>query len=187
MKKLFIMIIAALPLMASAQTEQTSTEAQTEATSPVAQTAPIVKFGYFSYKHIIDAMPDKAIIEKNLADLKAKYDAEMQRSEDDFNAKYEEFLENQRLYDEPILHKRQAELQLLMQKNVEFKHEAARLLEQARTAAYKPLKDKIKAATAKVGAQEKLAFIINADGDALPYVDPMLCTDVTEQILNALK
>ena len=50
----------------------------------------------------------------------------------------------------------------------------------------KPLHEKLKAALAKVGQQRGLAFILNTDGDALPYVDPAQGEDVTEIIKREL-
>ena len=96
MKKLYLLfLLAVMPLLASAQN---------------------VKFGYFSYAEVLASMPDKAIVEKNLAELRAKYDAETKRVENEFNAKYEQFLEGQRDFAPTILQKRQAELQELMKK-----------------------------------------------------------------------
>ncbi len=72
----------------------------------------------------------------------AKYDEETKRVETEFNSKYEEFLDGQRSYAKTILEKRQAELRELMEKNIAFKAEAARLLKQAEDDAYAPLKGK---------------------------------------------
>lgn len=151
MKKLFfIFLVLMLPIAAGAQ----------------------VKFGYFSVDAILNAMPDRAVADRNLADLKQKYDAEMKRAEDEFNTKYEEFLDSQRDLVPTILHKRQAELQEMMEKNVAFRKEAERLLKQAADDAYAPLRRKINEAAAKVGRARGYAFILNTDGDACPYVDP---------------
>ena len=46
------------------------------------------KYGYLSFETALKAMPDYAAAERNLADLKAKYQAEAQRVEDEFNKKY---------------------------------------------------------------------------------------------------
>ena len=65
-----------------------------------------IKFGYFSYQEALKAMPDYAIAQQNLSDLRSKYDAETKRSEDEFNKKYEEFLEGQRDFAPSIRDKR---------------------------------------------------------------------------------
>ena len=138
MKKfLLTLLVIAMPLVAGAQ----------------------VKFGYFSFSEILNTMPDRAAADRNLADLRIKYDAEMKRAENEFNVKYEEFLEGQRDFVPSILHKRQAELQEMMEKNVAFRKEAERLLKQAQDDGY--------------------AFILNTDGDACPYIDASMSEDAT--------
>ena len=167
MKKLYLLfLLAVMPLLTSAQS---------------------VKFGYFSYAEVLASMPDKAIVEKNLADLRAKYDAETKRVENEFNAKYEQFLEGQRDFAPTILQKRQAELQELMKKNIAFKAEAQRLLKQAEKDAYAPLRAKILAAVQRIGKERQLAFVINTDHDACPYTDPGMGEDINLLVKDALK
>lgn len=151
-----------------------------------AQPAAALRFGFFSYKAAFEAMPDYAVAHRNLEDLRLKYDAEMKRVEDEFNAKYEAFLEGQRDFAPSILQKRQAELQEMMEKNMAFKQEAQRLLRQAEDEAYKPLREKLAAAVLKVGAEKGLAFILNTDDNAVPYVNVNLGEDVSAAIALAL-
>ena len=165
MRKFILSILfCALPLLASAQ----------------------VKFGYLSYSQALQSMPDYAMAKENLAKLEEQFETEMKRAEEEFNKKYEEFLEGQQEFAVSIRNKRQSELQELMQKNMAFKQEARRLLKNAEADAMKPLHEKLKAVLAKVGQQRGLAFILNTDGDALPYVDPAQGEDVTEVINREL-
>ena len=76
-------------------------------------------------------MPGYADMQKSLAELKRQYANETKRSEEEFNQKYEAFLEGQKDFAPSILKKRQYELQELLNNSVSFKKEAARLLEQA--------------------------------------------------------
>lgn len=130
------------------------------------------KFAYFSYDAALKAMAEYGQALSNVDKLRTQYDNEIMRAEKEFNAKYEDFLENQRTMAPAILDKRQAELQELLQKNLKFKEEAKRLLQQAENDAYAPLKAKLNAAIKKIGAERGYAFILNTDGDACPYVDP---------------
>jgi outer membrane protein len=165
MRKFILSILfCALPLLASAQ----------------------VKFGFLSYSQALQSMPDYAVAKENLAKLEEQFETEMKRAEEEFNKKYEEFLEGQHEFAVSIRNKRQSELQELMQKNMAFKQEARRLLKNAEADAMKPLHEKLKAVLAKVGQQRGLAFILNTDGDALPYVDPAQGEDVTEVINREL-
>lgn len=118
MKKTFLFLaLALMPLLASAQS---------------------LKFAYFSYNEVLQSMADYATVVQNMKDLRAKYDAETQRSEKDFHAKYENFLEEQRNLAPSILKKRQAEIQEMMYKNMAFKKESQKLLEQAEKQAFAP-------------------------------------------------
>lgn len=147
---------------------------------------PTALFGFFSYNEVLEAMPDMTLLKKKMADQRSQYEAELKRAEEEFNKKYEEFLEGQQEFAVSIRNKRQSELQELMQKNMAFKQEARRLLKNAEADAMKPLHEKLKAVLAKVGQQRGLAFILNTDGDALPYVDPAQGEDVSEVINREL-
>ncbi len=166
MKKLFLLIVLGiLSLTANAQT----------------------RFGYFSFDNVLKSMPDYVMAQRSIDDLRQKYDAEMKRAEDEFNSKYEEFLDVQKDLVPAILRKRQAELQEMMQKNINFKNESQRLLKQAEADAFAPVKNKLYNALTKVGQAQGYAFILNTDGDACPYVNPEMGEDATELIKEALK
>lgn len=145
------------------------------------------RFGYFSYQKTFETMPDHTIAQRNMEDLKAKYDKEMQRVEEEFNQKYELFLDGQRDFAPSIRHKRQAELQELMEKNLAFKAEAQRLLKEAQDNAYKPLREKIASALQKVGREKGLAFILNTDNDAAPFIDSAIGFDVQADVDAAVR
>lgn len=126
-------------------------------------------------------------MQSNLSSLRAQYEEETKRSEEEFNEKYELFLDGRSSLDKPILQKRQAELQELLTKNIAFKKEAERLLKQAEADMYAPLKDKLNAVLAKIGMERGYAFILNTDNDALPFVNLSYGEDVTTLVLDAIK
>ncbi len=175
----------ALIIMLALSTAQLQAQGITPTVSPAA--APALHFGYFSYQSLFESMPDHALAKRNIDDLRIKYDNEMKRVENEFNAKYEQFLEGQRDFAPSILQKRQAELQELMEKNIAFKKEAQRLLQQAETDAYKPLRDRLNAAIQQVGKDKGLAFILNTDNQAVPFINAATGEDVSAAILAALR
>ena len=166
-KGIFLFLMLLLPIMASAQTA--------------------FKFGYLSFEEALKAMPDYAVVQRNMADLRNKYAAEAKRSEDDFNAKYEQFLDGQRDFAPSILQKRQAELQELMEKNIAFKKESERLLKQAEVDAVGPLKAKLNQTLKRIGAERGYAFILNTDGESVPYVDSSMGENITAVVIDALR
>lgn len=173
---LALLAVFALPMQAQNEGDDTSAAADTTAL-----------FGFFSYNEVLEAMPDMTLLKTKMADQRSQYEAELKRAEEEFNKKYEEFLEGQRQFAPSIYKKRQAELTDLMQRNMAFKAEAQQQLQQAEQAAMAPLKAKLSAAVAKVAKQMGLAFVLNTDGDAVPYVDPVLGTDITAAVKAALR
>ena len=65
-----------------------------------------VKFGYLSYDSLLYSMPEYIKAQQDLAALKKTYDAEMKRSEDNFNQQFMEFIDGQNSFPENILLKR---------------------------------------------------------------------------------
>lgn len=146
-----------------------------------------VRFAHFSYEDVYASMPGHVIVKENMKKLASQYDAETKRAEEEFNVKYEEFLEGQRNFAPAILNKRQAELQEIMERNIAFKEEARRLLRQAEEDMKMPLKAKINGALKRIGTERGYAFIINTDNNACPYIDPAMGTDITAELKEMLK
>ena len=117
-KSALILVMALMSLVSYAQQD--------------AATAPM-KFGFLSYDSVMVSMPEYVQVQTNLTQLRTQYEAEQQRVADDFNRKYEEFLDGQRSYPKTILQKRQSELQEMLDKNIAFKKESQRLLAEAET------------------------------------------------------
>jgi outer membrane protein len=145
------------------------------------------KFGYLSYDAVLKAMPDYVLAQNRIANLTAQYEAEAKRAEDEFNMKYEQFLDGQRDFPQTILQKRQSELQELLDKNIAFKKESQRLLAEAREKAMQPLKARLSDALSRVGSSLGLAFIVNTDQNALPWMNITMGEDVTEAVIKALQ
>ena len=186
MKHLFLSLIAMTVLPVAAQ-DVVTTGAEAVPVAVSMPQAPALKFGYLSYNQAFEAMPDYAIAQQNMRELKVKYEAEMTRVEKEFNEKYEDFLEGQRDFPPSILRKRQMELQELMTKNVKFKEESRRLLEQAQQDVYAPLHEKLSALLKSIAESNGLAFILNTDNYACPYLNPALGIDLNDLVQEQLQ
>ena len=181
-KNLLFLALVLVALSASAQQNQIPAE---QPAAIVAQ--PALRFGYFSFEQVFHTMPGYAIAKHNMDELRSKYDEETKRVENEFNSKYEEFLEGQRSYAKTILEKRQAELRELMEKNIAFKAEANRLLKQAEDEAFAPLKAKVNEEAQKMGKEKGFAFILNTDNNAAPYLNAEMGEDITAALEEKLK
>ena len=143
-------------------------------------------YGYFSYDNVLHSMEAYADAMQQIEQLKSQYDAETKRVEDEFNAKFEDFLDDRRDLDDVILHKRQAELQDLMEKNIAFKKEAGRLLRSAENDAIAPLRESIDQALQALGQERGYHFIINTDAHALPYINEATGDDIEAELVDRL-
>ena len=156
----------------------------TQTTTPATSQAAALHYGYLSVDSVLHSLPDYTIAKHKLSDLKAKYDAEMKRVEDEFNTKYQFFLQDQQELAPSILQKRQAELQELMDKNVAFKAKARQLLQEAEEEAMSPIRDKVNTAIRLVGEKRGLAFVLNTDNNAAPFLNPTFGEDITSSVLQ---
>ena len=145
-----------------------------------------LRFGYLSYEQALLSMPQYAVVQQQMADLRAQYQAETKRVEEEFNRKYEEFLEGQREFPKTILQKRQTELQELMEKNIAFKEESRQQLAKAEEEAMSPLKVRLSEAIAKIAAERGLALVVNTDSNACPFINPEMGEDINELVIAAL-
>ncbi len=153
--------------------------AQTEQTA--------VKYGYLSYDAAMQAMPEYAEMQTSMEQLRGQYEAEQKRVEDDFNKKYEDFLDGQASFPKTILQKRQSELQEMLDKNIAFKKEGQKLLCKAHCEAKAPLVQKLNEVLAKIGQERGYAFILNTDGNATPWLNPAMGEDITNDVKTLLQ
>ena len=170
MKRLLLVIFACLALTAQAQ-----------------DSMRVVKIGLLSYDSALKAMPDYVLTQQRLANLRADYDKELKRVEDDFNRKYEEFLDGQKDFPKTILYKRQTELKELMERNVVFKANSRRELAEAERAAMMPLRQQLNGLLAQIAKEHGYALILNTDADACPYVDPTMGENIQETVMQLLR
>lgn len=165
LKRIFIVLFLALPLCIHAQR----------------------KVGFLSYEAVLTSMPDYAVVQKNLLDLKAKYDQEAKRSEEEFQRKFAEFLQGQQDFAPSIMQKRQKELQDLMEKGLAFRKEIYDLLTKAEGEMKGELMRKLNDAVRALGTEEGYAYILNIDGNTCPFIHPEEAEDVTDKVKAKLQ
>lgn len=144
------------------------------------------KFGYLSYDSVMVAVPDYTELKTNMAQLREQYEAEQKRVENDFNKKYEEFLDGQASFPKTILQKRQSELQEMLDRNIEFKKQSQKMLSEAEANMMEVIKTTINM-TVNIIAQERgYAFVLNTDKEAVTFINPALGEDITEAVKQLL-
>ncbi len=170
---------------AGAQTESLSTSQTEQVGIQAPQTA--ARFGYLSYNEALEKMPQYALVKKQMEDLRSKFQAETKRVEEEFNRKYEEFLDGQRDFPKTILQKRQTELQQLMEKNIEFKASSMKELDAAEKEAMAPLRLRLNDVLREIGIRKGYAFIYDTDTKALPFLNLEIGENINLLVQDALK
>ncbi len=160
MKRFFFLLIGLLPLTLFAQAQ----------------------FGYLSYQTVMKEMPEYAQAQQQLTALRAKYDAEAVRGEEEFQKKFVEFMQGQKEFPQSIMQKRQAELQTLMNGGVEFRVKAQELIAQAEKEMMGEVQKKLNRAILEVGVAYGYGFILNIDDNSCPYINPVAGVDVSDLV-----
>ena len=169
MKKFLLVIFACIAMAAQAQ-----------------DNAPALKFGYLSYDLALKSMKEYATVQMRMDSLRSAFNAEMQRVEDEFNRKYEDFLDGQKDFPRTILLKRQTELQEMLQKNIAFKQQSVQEMKDTEAQLMAPLRIHLNEAIATIAREQGLALVINTDANACPFIEPAMGVDVNELVVKKL-
>ena len=149
-------------------------------------TSAQTKIGYISYEQVLKELPEYTKAQQELATLKAKYDAEAQKGEEEFQRKFVDFLQGQKDFPQAIMQKRQAELQSLMDNGVAFRMKSQELIEQAEKELMKDAYQRLDSALLNVGKEEGFVIILNTDGNNCLFINSGYGIDATELVRQKL-
>lgn len=187
MRRITLSILISLPLFAAAQEVTTVTSAEAAPTTQQITAEPSLSIAVFSYEKCWEAMPEVTKVKAEIATLHDQYAAELKRAEADFNAKYEDFLEQQSKLASSIRNKRQAELQKIMEENLAFKAKSQETLASTEVAKLAPIKEKLQQVIEKVAKDGKYNMVMNRDNGTIPFIDNVRIVDITDAIIAKLK
>ena len=145
-----------------------------------------IQFGYISYEEVLKELPEYAQATQDLAALKAKYEAEAQKGEEEFQRKFVDFLQGQKDFPQAIMQKRQAELQALMDNGVAFRMKSQELIAQAEKELMQEAYKRLNAVLLEVGVELGYGYILNIDNNTCPYINPVVGVDVTNIVRRKL-
>lgn len=164
MRKLFIILLV-LPLAAVAQ----------------------CRFGYFNYSEVLRQLPQYESVKADYDELLKRCDNEIKRNEQELTRCYVAFLDGQRDFPEPILRKRQKELQDLVDRSVVFRDEVKQWLTHAYDSLFAPLYATVDDAVARVCVHNNLDYAIDLDKAGYVFVNPANGFDITNAVLGTIK
>lgn len=160
MKKLFLVLALALPMMAAAQ-----------------------KIGHVNSSEIIAAMPELAEAQKSLEAKEAEYKTEVEQMQQELQTRYQAFQEKANMLGEAARNKELMELQDLdsrVQKFVEFSRQA---LQEEQQKLMQPIHEKVMKAIEAEAKAKGLNYVL--DQQAMLYIGKD-AVDLTPAVKKAL-
>lgn len=155
---------------------------------PISVFAQNLKFGHVNSQEVIAVMPEFAKAKTDLEALQQKYTAELQRTQEEMNKKYQEFQQAMAKDSLPpnIAERRQKELQEMMQRQEQFQQEAAQGMEKAQNDMLAPIYKKLDDAIKAVGATESVIYIFDLARTQIPYINEAQSTNLTAKVKTQL-
>ena len=152
MKRIFIMIVAVLPLVMMAQ----------------------ARIGIVNSQQLFDLMPEKAAAEAQLKTLSDRYHAEYELLQAEFDKKYADYqsVAADAAMPATIKERRVQELQEGDKKMREFERRAADDIAAQRELLTKPIVDKVQAAIRQAGEQRALDLVLDTAVTPVAYCGP---------------
>ena len=151
---------------------------------PMGVFAQNLKFGHINAQEIITVMPEFTKAQNDIQTLEKQLTAELQRTQEEFNKKYQEFQQAIAKDSLPpnIAERRQKELQDMMQRQEQFQQDAQQQMQKAQNDAMAPIYQKLDNAIKAVGAAEGVIFIFDLARTSIPYVNESQSINLTNKV-----
>lgn len=152
---------------------------------PLAAVAQI-RFGYLNYSEVMQQVPQYKEAQKHYDELLKRCEQELVRNEEELTRNYVSFLDGQREFPEPILRKRQKDLQDLVDRSIVFRDQVKKWLVQAHDSLFAPVNAIVDDAIARVCMHNNLAYVIDTEKSGYLFVNPVMGYDVTTAVVNTI-
>lgn len=151
---------------------------------PMGVFAQNLKFGHINAQEIITVMPEFTKAQNDIQTLEKQLTAELQRTQEEFNKKYQEFQQAIAKDSLPpnIAERRQKELQDMMQRQEQFQQDAQQQMQKAQNDAMAPIYQKLDNAIKAVGAAEGVIYIFDLARTSIPYVNESQSINLTNKV-----
>lgn len=151
---------------------------------PMGVFAQNLKFGHINAQEIVQVMPEFTKAQNDIQTLEKQLSSEFQRSQEEFNKKYQEFQQAIAKDSLPqnIAERRQKELIDMQQRQEQFQQEAAQQLQKAQNDALAPIYKKLDDAIKAVGVAEGVIYIFDLARTPIPYVNESQSVNLTAKV-----
>lgn len=153
---------------------------------PMGVFAQNLKFGHINAQEIVTAMPEFTKAQTDIQNLEKQLTSELQRSNEEFNKKYQEFMQAQDSLPQNIAERRQKELIDMQQRTEQFQQEAAQQMQKAQADAMAPIYKKLDDAIKAVGAAEGVIYIFDLARTPVAYVNESQSINLTAKVKSQL-
>ena len=143
------------------------------------------QFGYYSNSGVLKALPTYAQAAADYERLCSRCEKEIEHNERELTRQYVAFLDGYRDFPEPILRKRQNELQRLVDNSINFRKELKQWLAEAKDSLFAPSREIVAVALEKVCVACNIDYAIDVDVVAYAYINPNKAVDITRMLLDA--
>lgn len=142
------------------------------------------KFGTVNLQDVFQAMPEYSILEKEMENKVNTYQTQAKQMQDEFQSKYQAYVERHDSLDELTLRVREDELQSLQQRLQAYQQTAQQQIQQYQQQQVSMIYDKMFKAVKAVGDRENYVAIFPTAEDH--YFSATLTTDVTALVKTEL-
>ena len=153
---------------------------------PLGVFAQDLKFGHINSDEIITVMPEYSKARTDLQTLEKSYADDLQRTQEEFNRKYQEFQQAADSLPQNIAERRQRELEDMLQRQNEFRQKAMQDMEKASADLMAPIQKKLSEAIQAVGKAEGVVYIFDMARAAISYVDETKSINLTAKVKTQL-
>ena len=152
----------------------------------LAMTASAQKFGNINMGEVFESMPERAVVQKEMEELQAKYETELSKMGDEYQKKVNDYLAEQEKLEKSIADARAQEIEQLQQRIQNFREMAAKDLQTQQQNKVQPIIEKINKAIQTVGEKEGFTYIFDLSQGNILYASPSQCIDVLPLVKKEL-
>ena len=139
------------------------------------------KFAHMNAQAVIVEMAEYKKAVTAIEAMQKTYQEELQRTQEEFNKKYQEYVAQADSLPRNIAERRQKELQDMAQRQDQFQQEASQSLQQAQQEAMNPILEKVQKAVEEIGQAEGYIYIFDLARTSIPFVGSQ-SVDITDKV-----
>lgn len=138
------------------------------------------KQGYVYFSNLVDVMPERAKLSKDLQDYQKTFSDQLQAMQTEFQTKLDAYNKAKATMTDAVRQVKESELTDMQKRIQDYGTQAQQKLEAKQNELVKPLLDKVKAAVEAVAKEKGYAYIIDATSQILVVSPP--ADDITAAV-----